>query len=92
MLCGIPSNVTNGYVRFVIDGSPVDVRIASPCTSDGVDWLVNGIHLIKVRLVDIPNRSVPTSYRIVSGFYNADGEVSPLEVYTGGCLHDHGTF
>jgi hypothetical protein len=59
-LCGIPSNVTNGYVMFIVDGSPGDVRIASPCTSDGIKSLVSGTHLVKVGLVDIPDRSVPT--------------------------------
>ena len=57
-LCGIPSYVTSGYVMFIIDGVPDSVRIASPCTSDGVNWLVSGTHLAKVGLVDIVNRSV----------------------------------
>jgi len=59
-VCGIPSNVTNGYVMFIVDGSPVDVRIASPCTSDSYNWSVSGAHSVKVGLVDIIGRSVPT--------------------------------
>jgi hypothetical protein len=59
-LCGIPSNVTKGYVAFSIDGSPSAVRISSPCTSDAVNWLISGSHSVKVGLDDIPDRTVTT--------------------------------
>jgi uncharacterized protein (TIGR03437 family) len=59
-LCGIPSNVTNGYVMFIIDNSPIPVRIAGPCTSDVVNWLIKGSHSVKVGLDDLQDRTTTT--------------------------------
>jgi hypothetical protein len=59
-LCGVPSNVTKGYVAFIIDGLASPVSISSPCTSDSVNWLIKGSHSVKVGLDDIPDRTVTT--------------------------------
>ena len=59
-LCGIPSNVTSGYVMFMMDGGSSPVRITSPCTSATSKSLVSGQHLVTVGLVDIVDRKVPT--------------------------------
>jgi len=58
-VCGIPSYVKNGYVRFIVDGSSSDVQIASPCTSYTASGLVTGSHLVTVGLVESSAPGIP---------------------------------